>query len=67
MRRALASTVHAAVWLALPTQILPASESELRTYVFSGENLLIALYWAITMDKSQGQNIKKGGDIPRGV
>ena len=27
--------------------------------MFLGEQLLLALYWAITMDKSQGQSIKK--------
>ena len=27
--------------------------------MFLGEQLLLALYWAITMDKSQGQTIKK--------
>ena len=41
------------------TQILPASVSELHPYVFLGEQLLLVLYWAITMDKSQGQTIKK--------
>ena len=39
--------------------MLPMSESELRPYVFLGEQLLLALYWAITMDKSQGQTIKR--------
>ena len=27
--------------------------------MFLGEQLLLALYWAITMDKSQGRTIKK--------
>ena len=27
--------------------------------MFLGEQLLLALYWAIAMDKSQGQTIKK--------
>ena len=27
--------------------------------MFLGEQLLLALYWAITMDKSQGQTTKK--------
>ena len=27
--------------------------------MFLGEQLLLALYWAFTMDKSQGQTIKK--------
>ena len=39
--------------------MLPMSESELRPYVFLGEQLLLALYWAITTDKSQGQTIKR--------
>ena len=39
--------------------MLPMSESELRPYVFLGEQLLLALYWAISMDKSQGQTIKR--------
>ena len=39
--------------------MLPMSESELRPYVFLGEQLLLALYWVITMDKSQGQTIKR--------
>ena len=39
--------------------MLPISESELRPYVFLGEQLLLALYWAISMDKSQGQTIKR--------
>ena len=59
MGRALASTVHAVVWLPYPTQILPASDSELRPYVCLGEQLLLSLYWAITTNKSQGQTIKK--------
>ena len=27
--------------------------------MFLGEQLLLALYWAVTMDKSQGQTVKK--------
>ena len=47
------------MWLPQPAQILPPSDSDLRPYVFLGEQLLLALYWAITMVESQGQTIKR--------
>ena len=39
--------------------IYAASASELHPYVFIGEQLLLILYWTITVDKSQSQSIKK--------
>ena len=41
--------------------IYAVSASELHPYVFIGEQLLLTLYWTITMDKSQSQSIKKTG------
>ena len=66
MRRALASTIHATVRLPRPTQVLPASDSELRPNVYLGEQLLLALYWAVTGQEAES-DYKEGVDIPREV